>query len=378
MTFSADALKQQAAAMGFNLVGITPAVPSPTLDAYLRWVAAGMHGEMGYMARPDRITRRRDLSLILPGVKSLIVVGLDYHTNAVPETILKDPSRGRIATYAWGQDYHDVLTPRLEALAVWLRENANPSLTHRVYVDTGAILERSHAMAAGLGFTAKNTMLIHPRRGSFGFLGEILTNIAFDAYDQPMHTSMCGSCTRCLAACPTDAFAQPFVLDARRCISYLTIEYKGWIAPELRPLMGNWLFGCDDCQTVCPWNRFAPATREPAFYPNDPDRAAPPLSDLLLIDDAAFAQRFAGSPIERIKRKRLLRNACVAAGNSGDPKLIPALERLLHDNDPLLRGHAAWALHRLAGHAARPLLLTLQAEDQDAEVRLELDTLLAQ
>jgi epoxyqueuosine reductase len=349
--FSAEKLKTRAVELGFNLVGITRAEPSPTLDAYLRWLVAGMHGTMGYLARPDRVARRRDLNVILPGARSLVVVGLDYHTGVVPAEALNDPTRGRIAAYAWGLDYHEIMTPKLEALGGWLRAEAGLTLASRAYVDTGAILERSHAHQAGLGFVGKNTMLIHPRRGSHFFLGELLTDLDFDAYDQAGRATMCGSCTRCLTACPTDAFPAPHVLDARRCISYLTIEHKDAIDPALRPLLGNWVFGCDICQDACPWNRFATPTRERDFYPEAIDHAAPRLRDLLALDDAGFAARFAGSPVARVKRERLVRNACVAAGNSRDPGLSEALRPLLADESPLIRDHAAWALERLGGRA---------------------------
>jgi epoxyqueuosine reductase len=346
--FPANHLKSKALELGFNLVGVTAATPSPHLDAYLRWVEAGMHGSMGYMARPDRIIRRRDLNVILPSVRSLVVVGLDYATFAVPQATLSDPARGRIAAYAWGLDYHDILTPRLELLAEWLcAQSGQAALKQRVYVDTGALLERDHAHSAGLGFTGKNTMLIHPHRGSTFFLGEILTDLPFDHYDMPGKATMCGRCTRCLAACPTDAFPQPHVLDARRCISYLTIEHKGWIPHDLRRLMGNWVYGCDMCQDVCPFQRFALPAAEAAFYPASIDRAAPPLVDLLALDAAAFHARYSGSAIERIGRERLVRNACIAAGNWGSEQVVPHLEALLADTSPLLRGHAGWALARI-------------------------------
>lgn len=349
MSFSAVALKTRALDAGFNLVGITRAEPSPYLDAYMRWAEAGMNGTMAYMARPDRISRRRDLTQILPDAKSLVVVGVDYKTAVIADTVLHDPSRGRIAAYAWGLDYHDILTPQLEALAHWLREASGQTFSHRVYVDTGAILERSHAHEAGLGFTGKNTMLIHPRRGSTFFLGEIITDLQFDAYDMPGRATLCGSCTRCLQACPTDAFPAPHVLDARRCISYLTIEHKGEIDPMLRPLMGNWVFGCDVCQDVCPFQRFSQPAAEPVFYPTDVDRAAPRLVDLLALDDHLFHQRYYGSPIYRIRRERLVRNACIAAGNWGDPQIAPPLERLLDDASPLVKESAAWALTQIKG-----------------------------
>jgi epoxyqueuosine reductase len=348
MSLAADLIRQHAADLGFTQVGIVPAAPSPHLDAYLRWIEAGRHGTMGYLARPDRLARRRDLDVILPGVRSLVIVALDYGTNAVPESVLRDPRRGRFSNYAWGADYHVIMRPRLEHLADWLRAESGQDVTSRAYVDTGAILERSHAQQAGLGFIGKNTMLIHPRRGSFMFLGEILTTLAFDAYDTPHRETMCGTCTRCLRACPTGAFPQPYVLDARRCISYLTIELKGPIPADLRPLMGNWVYGCDVCQEVCPFTRFVQPSAESAFWPVDTDRAAPPLADLLALDEDGFAAWFRESAIWRIKRERLVRNACVAAGNSRLPDFAPQLDHLARrDDSDLVREHARWALARL-------------------------------
>lgn len=222
-----------------------------------------------------------------------------------------------------------------------------------------------------MGFTGKNTMLIHPRRGSSFFLGEILTDLEWDAYDQPGAATHCGRCTRCLNACPTDAFPQPHVLDARRCISYLTIEHKGSIPPDLRPLMGNWVYGCDACQHVCPFQRFAPAAAETVFQPAEIDRAAPPLVDLLALDEDGFRNRYYGSPIWRIRRARLVRNACVAAGNSGDRRFVPALRDRLTDTDPLVRGHAAWALWRLLGTESHSLLAALLGYEPDADTAAE-------
>ena len=374
--FSAAALKSHALELGFNLVGITRAAPSPYLAAYERWVEAGMHGTMGYMARPDRLARRRDLNVILPDVQSLIIVGLDYGSAGVPDDILHDPSRGRIASYAWGLDYHDILTPRLEKFAEWLRQASGQNISHRVYVDTGAVLERGHAHQAGLGFTGKNTMLIHPRRGSTFFLGEILTSLEIDTYDSPGRATYCGSCTRCLNACPTSAFPRPHVLDARRCISYLTIEHKGAIDLSLRPLMGNWVYGCDVCQEVCPFQRFAPPTRETAFQPPDLDHVAPKIVDLLALDEQGFHQRYYGSPIYRIKRERLVRNACVAAGNWGSTTVITPLQLLLNDPSPLIRSHAAWSLHHIMADDSRRLLQTRLMSEHDTDVREAIQSLL--
>jgi epoxyqueuosine reductase len=335
---SSSALKTAALKLGFNLVGIARAEPSPFLDAYLRWLDDGMHGSMGYMARPDRIARRRDLRVILPAARSLVIVGQDYGAH-LPSSILQNPSRGRIASYAWDVDYHDVMLPRLEALA--------GEMGGKAYVDTGAILERGHAHSAGMGFIGKNTMLIHPQRGSTFFLGEILTDADFDEYDTAGKPTMCGSCTRCLRACPTNAFPAPHVLDARRCISYLTIEHKGVIDEDLRPQMGNWVFGCDVCQEVCPFQRFAPQTTLPIAEATLA-RCAPPLLDLLALDEAGFMARFKGTPVQRIGRERLVRNACIAAGNWGDAAVHAPLMMLLADESPLVREHASWALGRLS------------------------------
>jgi len=400
-------LEQQAQTLGFNMVGLVTAVPSPNLHAYLKWIDAEMHGQMGYLARPDRLARRQDLNVILPGVQTIICVGLEYSTVPLPPTIANDPSRGRISNYAWGVDYHDVMTPRLEELAAWLKtQQPESGVETKVYVDTGAILERDHAAAAGLGFTGKNSMLISPKRGSFFFLGEILTNLEIrdwrseikpiSNFQSPVsQRPSCGTCHRCLDACPTSAFPQPYVLDARRCISYLTIELKGWIPRELRPFMGNWVYGCDICQVVCPFNRFARKTEEVAFYPGGDQRleigdwqstqslisnlqspiwhkAAPPLLDLLALDSASFATRFAHSPIKRIKRTRLVRNACVAAGNWGSEMAVPALVNLLSDPEPIVRGHTVWALQQIGGEEARAALADLRKVEEDTAVLKEL------
>ncbi len=407
-TLTAD-LKAQAATLGFNRVGIIPAAPARRLDAYLGWLAAGHHGEMGYLARPDRVARRRDLDVVLPGVRSLVVVGLDYATAPPPADLIADPSRGRFSNYAWGADYHGVMTPRLEALAGWLEEKVGEhpprppgegaAVRSRVYVDTGALLERDHGETAGLGFTGKNTLLIDPRRGSWFFLGVMLTTLLLDddaTFPEALSPTLsqgargpillpmggspregatmpsCGRCRRCLDACPTAAFPAPYVLDARRCISYLTIELKGWIPAELRPLMGNWVYGCDVCQAVCPFNRFAAPTAEAAFRPASWDVVAPPLLDLLALDDDGFRRRFTRGPVGRIGRARLVRNACVAAGNWGNAAAVPALVALLADPAPLVRGHAAWALRRIGGPAAHAALAAALDSEADPAVRQEL------
>lgn len=372
-------LKEEARRLGFSMAGVVAAVPSPRLAAYEQWLAQQMQGEMGYMGRPDRVARRRDLQLVLPAVQTMLCVGLDYHTLRVPPALAADPSRGRIASYAWGADYHDVMTPRLQKLGAWLTAEAHKlgyaqAVAHKAYVDTGALLERDHAASAGLGFTGKNTMLIAPQHGSWFFLGELLTTLPL-VPDVSRPLPSCGRCTRCLSACPTQAFPEPYVLDARRCISYLTIELKGWIPPELRPLMGNWVYGCDVCQTVCPFNRFAaeePAAVEPAFHAANWEAAVPPLLSLLTLTAAEFDQRFAHSPIKRIKWGRLLRNACVAAGNWGQEAAVPALCQLLHHSEAIVRGHAAWALGRIGARAGLAAVATAVASEADTVAQGEM------
>jgi epoxyqueuosine reductase len=260
---------------------------------------------------------------------------------------------------------------RLKDLAGWLAASGKGSSASRIYVDTGPILERSHAHRGGLGFIGKNTMLIDPRRGSFFFLGVILSTLGLSPTPLPSAQPGCGTCTRCLQTCPTQAFPEPMVLDARRCISYLTIEHKGFIPVEMRPLIGNWIYGCDICQTVCPWQRFAePGPWAAVFAPSGPERAAPWLADVLAMTAETFNTLFRSSPIWRIGRDRLVRNACIAAGNSGNVRLREALIPLLHDPNPLVRGHAAWALGKLgAGSAA---LRSLLEYEEDRQVRLEI------
>jgi epoxyqueuosine reductase len=361
-----ETVTQMALELGFDLVGVAPAGPAPGAQAFIDWLTAGYAGEMGYMARDPQ--RRLDPRQVLPGARSVVVVGVSYDTQAIPLDMLHDPSRGRIARYAWGADYHDVITPRLRLLGERLARES------RAYVDTGPVLERAWAERCGLGFIGRNTCLIHRTRGSYMFLGAVLlgeeigdsrleitehrTQTTDEALLQPNleppisnpQSHGCGNCTRCLTACPTQAFAGPGVLDARRCISYLTIELKGSIPLELRPLMGNWIFGCDVCQDVCPYVRRFSAqalTREQAFYPSGIDRAAPHLLDVLALDRASFNARYKGTPLLRAKRRGLLRNACVAAGNWGNPEALPALQTLLNDDEPLLREHAAWAVAQI-------------------------------
>jgi epoxyqueuosine reductase len=349
--------------LGFDLIGVAPAARAPHADAYAAWVDAGYAATMGYMARD--VARRQDPRQVLPGARSVVVVGLSYFVADPPADLWNDPARGRIARYAWGVDYHDVMTPRLRQLADFIAGEAGRETHQRVYVDTGPVLERDMAARAGLGFIGKNTCLISPALGSYLFLGEILTDLDLSPDPSPerggehispfpsreggqgVRVGTCGACTRCLAVCPTRAFPAPYVLDSNRCISYLTIELKGSIPPDLRPLMGNWIFGCDACQAICPWpRRFARPARDP-FLRFDPERVAPKLLDLIALTGDGFRARFAGSPVRRAKRRGLLRNVAVALGNWGDARAIPPLRQALDDPEPLVREHVAWALDQM-------------------------------
>jgi epoxyqueuosine reductase len=368
----AKEIVDEARRLGFDLVGIaSPAAPA-TLERYQAWLASGFHGEMAYLARPDAAAKRADLSLIQPGVRSAITVGANYYTAALPADLRDDPSRGIFASYAWGNEYHEWFRSRLHRLAQFVQALRGEPVAYRAYVDTGPILERDLAIRGGLGFVGKNTNLIHPQLGSWLFLGELLLTVELPATEPSPNRGTCGNCTRCLDACPTGALVAPYVLDARRCISYLTIELKGAIPRELRPLLGNRIFGCDICQEVCPWNRrYAKPSREPAFHPRS-DALAPRLLDLLALDGAGFRSSYRASPVLRAKRRGLLRNAAVALGNWGDHTAIAPLSRTLHDDEPLLRGHAAWALGRMADSQARSALAAAEVTEAVPWVREEI------
>ena len=358
--------------LGFDLVGFTHAGP-PAAAAHLQpWLDRGFHGEMAYLARPDAVARRNDLGLIQAGVRSIVTVGANYYTRPLPEKVRNDPSRGLIASFAWGRDYHDLLLPRLRDLGAFIQEGAGGTVSYRAYVDTGPILERDLAARSGLGFIGRNTNLIHPRLGSWLFLGELLLTAELPEQTLPPSAGTCGRCTRCLDACPTSALVEPYLLDARRCISYLTIELRGPIPREMRPRIGNRIFGCDICQEACPWNRrFARCTAEPAFWP-EPESMAPHLLDLVAMDEAAFRRRFRHTPVMRARRQGLLRNALVALGNWADPAAIPALVPALSEEDPLLRGHAAWALGCIRDDRVPAALRQALATEADSWVQDEI------
>jgi epoxyqueuosine reductase len=356
MPLTAQRIKDEALRLGFDLAGIAPATPSIHGGAVRDWLAAGHHGDMAWLARDPE--RRLDPARVVAGARSVIAVGLSYAVAPPPAERWDDPRHGRIARYAWGPDYHDVLLPMLMELGRWLESEAGRPVAWRAYVDTGPVLEREVAARAGLGFVGRNTLLVSPEFGSFLFLGEILTDLELEP-DAPAEedganlrrgekVAGCGSCRRCLDACPTHAFPAAYVLNSRRCISYLTIEHRGSLPEELRPLLKNWIYGCDECQTVCPWVKQFARPGKTRFLRADPEVAAPRLTDLLALDDEGFRAHFKGTPVLRTKRRGLLRNVCVALGNSGDPAVIPALERALADPEPLIREHAEWAIRRLS------------------------------
>jgi epoxyqueuosine reductase len=302
-------IKNHALALGFDLVGLAPAAPSAHAEFYARWLAQGYAGDMAYLARPDAVAKRGDPRRVLPGARSALVVGLNYYQGQVPSPA--GGARGRVSRYAWGDDYHDLMWEKLDQLGDLVQLEAGKKIAWRRYVDTGPLLERELAARAGLGWIGKNTMLINPSFGSWLFLGVLLLDLEL-AYDAPFERDRCGSCSRCIQACPTNCILPGRALDASRCISYLTIELKrAEIPAELRPLLGDWVFGCDVCQEVCPWNRFARQTDEVAFGPR-PGFPWPDLHELLALDEAEFRRRFRGSPIQRTKLRGLKRNAAVA------------------------------------------------------------------
>ena len=316
--------------LGLGPVGVAP-VPVELRKAYfMEWLADGEHGEMSWMAREPE--RRANPGKVLPEARSILCFGLNYY-QPEPER------RGRIAKYALGKDYHKVMLNKLKRICAWLREH---EAVNRPYVDTGPLLEKPIAAAAGIGWQGKNTMVLNGQDGQWLFLGFILTTYPFPP-DEPV-ADRCGSCTRCMDVCPTRAITGPYQLDARKCISYLTIEHKGSIPPPYRKLIGDHLYGCDDCLDVCPWNKWAQKTREAAFTA----RPYPDLREMLSMDEAAFAGTFAGSPVKRLKRSRWLRNVCVVLGNIGEPADLPALEAAAMDPDPLIREHAEWAIEEIS------------------------------
>ncbi|WP_428263828.1 tRNA epoxyqueuosine(34) reductase QueG [Haliangium sp.] len=378
-----ELIVDQARALGFHRVGVAAVGPARRYQAYRDWLDADRHGEMGYMAAPAHVEARRDPRALLAQARSVVVVAMAYtHDGGVPdpagEVDAAAPSRGVVARYARGQDYHGVLKSKLWALADTLGQRLGREVGARPCVDSAPVLERDLAEVAGLGFMGKNTMLITPGLGSYTVLGELLLDVEVAPTPSPAGAARvrCGDCRACLDACPTEALPAPWVLDARRCVSYLTIEHPGPIAPELRPGLGRMVFGCDLCQEACPFNARAPARHrpDPALDARSPDSGAPDLLGLLGLGANQRRRYLHDTALRRAGRAQLLRNVCVALGNTGDDRAVPALTRALADRSPLVRAHAAWALGQLgAGEALRAALVG----EAEAEVRAEIEAALA-
>lgn len=337
-----EGITEKASQLGFILAGVTTPEPPSHYSTFERWLALGRHGTMDYLATERSRLRRANPREIMPECKSILVLATPY---SPPSTKIQ-ANEGRVASYAWGADYHDVLPVRLKELVQFIEEQVGGPVKNRWYTDTGPILERDLAQRAGIGWIGKNTCLIHPRHGSYFLLSEILLDLDLEP-DPPFITDHCGTCTRCIDACPTDCILPDRTIDAARCISYLTIELKEEIPVEMREKIGNWVFGCDICQMVCPWNRFA-REGDPAFGNDNPAR---PLIEELSISTQEFNQRFKGTPVKRAKRRGYLRNVAVALGNTGDIHALPVLQNGLNGEEPLVREHARWAIEKIGQRA---------------------------
>ena len=362
------ALKAEAFRLGFWLCGTTNAEPPAHLDTYNAWINAGRHADMAYLASPKSISARADPATLLPGCQTILVLAAPYPapSNSVSADV------GQIAGYAQSTDYHNVLPPRLEALADWISHQSGQPIQWRGFTDSAPILEKELAQRAGLGWIGKNTSLINPGIGSYFLLAELFLNIQIEP-DAPFTADRCGSCTRCMDACPTGCIQQDRTIDAARCLSYLTIENKGQIPSDLRPLLGTHIFGCDVCQTVCPWNQKAPIPPEQTLFPRLAAPQSNHLSSALHLDDGTFRERFRHTPILRAKRRGYLRNVSVALGNLAQLEAIPALAACLcNENETLVRAHAAWSLGRIPSPEAKTALQTALNTEPDPDVQSEI------
>jgi epoxyqueuosine reductase len=347
-----QAIKDEACRLGFVLAGFTTPAPPPHWSDFEEWLKQGRHASMKYLANDRSRARRRDPLSIMPKCRTILVLAIPYSDpSSVARDAAQNQGHGRIAAYGWGADYHAVIPKRLQAIVTFIQDQVGHAVSSRWYTDTGPVLERDLAQRAGLGWIGKNTCLINPRAGSYLLLSEILLDMELRP-DAPFETDRCGKCTRCIKACPMGCILPDRTIDAGRCISYLTIELKDAIPAELRPQIGNWIFGCDLCQMICPWNRFAAAEGDAAFRA----RAGLPQPDLiheLELTPDEFAIQFRGSPVKRARQSGHRRNAAVALGNEGRGDALPVLERALHDPDPLVREHAGWAITRINERNAR-------------------------
>lgn len=362
-------LKQTALDLGFSQVGVCPAITPPGIENFYHWLDRGYAGEMSYL--PDRRSAYADPHSVLDGVRSIVMLTLDYGSAAAQTP---SPGQGQISRYAWGEeDYHDVIHRKLKSLRK-SAETLIPGLQCRGVVDTAPLLERDYARLAGLGWQGKNTLLLSRTGGSLFFLAALLLDVELE-YDQPFTTDHCGTCTACLDACPTQAFPEPGVLDARRCISYLTIELRTPIPNELRPGMGTWLFGCDVCQTVCPWQSKSRPSNEPWTSPQQPSNPVD-LLELFTLDDTAFRARFRKTPLWRTRRTGILRNAAIILGNQKYEPAIETLKRAWMTEEPLVRGAAIWALGEIGTAEAVQAVKNAASQEQDSGVRQEINRIL--
>jgi epoxyqueuosine reductase len=359
------AIKTEAQRLGFSLAGVCPAVAPSGLSRFHEWLEAGFGGEMHYLAgRAEAYSHPRH---VLDGARSIVMLAMVYRT---AEPVEPQPGQGRVSRYAWGTDYHDLIRRRLNELVAFLVASA-PDCKARGVVDTAPLLEREFAQLAGLGWIGKNTLLLNKRLGSWFFLAALVTDAELE-YDQPHEADHCGTCRACLDACPTEAFVAPYVLDARRCISYLTIELRGQIPYELRSEIGDWEFGCDICQDVCPWNNHAPVSAEPAFQPSGAMNPIE-LAALFGLNDAAFRARFRRTPLWRATRRGILRNAAIVLGNRRHPAAIAALVTGLNDVEPIVRAACAWALRQFNSPTAEEALAARRDVETDRDVLAEID-----
>jgi epoxyqueuosine reductase len=359
-----SAIRQEAHRLGFFKAGIARARPLPASQQFDSWLQKAMHGEMSYLER--QVGKRKDPGLVLEGIRSLIVLAMNYHTGS---PLTRDPLKGTISRYAWGDDYHSVVKGRLRKLYQYIRQKA-PEATGLIYVDTGPVMEKAWGAESSLGWLGRHSNLITREQGSWFFIGVILLNLELEYGTK--EGDYCGTCTRCITACPTGAIVEPYVVDARFCVSYLTIELRGPIPRALRPLIGNRIFGCDDCQEVCPWNRFAVISREKGFFPRA-ENLMPDLIPLSAITQEEFGTRFQASAIRRAKRDGFVRNVVVALGNSRSHEAIQALTHALGDHSALVRAHAAWALGRIRHGQARKALEAACAGETVPEVLAEIE-----
>lgn len=370
-----NAIKNEAYTIGFQLVGVTSPDPPPHLHTYQTWLRKGYHADMNWMSTARARQRRADPLKILPACKSILVLGIRY-----PKPIHEKKDNAinpRVATYALGEDYHDALPGRLSKIVSFIQEKTGKEIANRFYTDTGPILERDLAQRAGLGWIGKNSCLINPRSGSYYLLAEIFLGIQLQ-YDKPFKFDYCGSCRRCIEHCPTGCIHPDRTIDANRCISYLTIEHRGFIPYDLRCHIGNWLFGCDICQIVCPWNqKFADTNVDPSFQPRPELPPADLLKELSLTPEG-FTRKFRGNPIKRSKRRGYLRNIAIVLGNIKDRNAVTPLLTALKDSEELVRGHSAWALGQLGGVRARDALYHALKEESHPKVKEEIGRALNQ